>query len=207
MALTRWCLVVLASLVAYLPMLLVEAHAGPRFMRVHGQAAPPYGFIQFCQAYKTECKGTGFRSTRYNASPNKLSELDAINRQVNTAVIPATDKEVYGVEEFWTFPGAMGDCEDYVVLKRRLLMDRGWPAGALLITVVLDENGEGHAVLTVRTVQGDFVLDNKVSEVKMWTNTPYRYVMRQSYINPQIWMSLDPAATASPQALAGLKTK
>ena len=185
----------------------VGASAEPRFMRVHGQAAPPYGFLQFCRAYQTECMRQTFRSRRFEASPARLSELDQVNRHVNASVIPATDDEVYGVEEYWTFPGAMGDCEDYVVLKRRILMNRGWPAGSLLITVVMDEHGEGHAVLTARTAQGDFVLDNKVSEVKLWTQTPYRYVMRQSYINPKVWMSLDPRATASPQALAGLRTR
>ena len=40
-------------------------------------------------------------------------------------------------------------------------MLRGWPESKLLITVVRDENNEGHAVLTVRTDEGDFILDNR----------------------------------------------
>ncbi len=203
----RWCALSLGALLAALPLFAHQSIAGPRYMRVHGQAAPPYGFVQFCQSFTAECISKGFDSRRFQASPDRLSELDEVNRKVNEAVIPATDNQVYGVEEFWTFPGAMGDCEDYVVLKRKMLMERGWPAGAVLITVVLDEKGEGHAVLTARTAQGDFILDNKDPEVKLWTSTPYRYVMRQSYINPKIWMSLDPSATASPQALAGLNTR
>jgi predicted transglutaminase-like cysteine proteinase len=71
-------------------------------------------------------------------------------------------------------------------------MARGWPGSALLLTVVRDEKGEGHAVLTARTVQGDFILDNKVNEVKSWNRTGYDFMMRQSYLNPMIWMSLDP---------------
>ena len=178
-----------------------------RFMRIHGQAIPPYGFVQFCKSHRRECQNPHPQNTRFRASPLRLSELDDINRRVNAAVKPATDNEVYGVEEHWTFPQLMGDCEDYVVLKRRILMDRGWPASALLITVVLDENGEGHAVLTARTAQGDFILDNKEQTVKLWSQTPYSFVMRQSYINPKVWMSLDPAATVTPQALAGLRTR
>ena len=71
-------------------------------------------------------------------------------------------------------------------------MELGWPASALLITVVRDERGEGHAVLTARTAQGDFILDNKTDEIKVWHRTRYDFVMRQSYLNPRVWMSLDP---------------
>ena len=62
-----------------------------------------------------------------------------------------------------------------------MLMDRGWPTSSLLMTVVRDEKGEGHAVLTARTAQGDFILDNKVDEVKLWHQTRYEFIMRQSY--------------------------
>ncbi len=44
-----------------------------------------------------------------------------------------------------------GDCEDYALLKRKMLMQAGWPREALLMTVVRDKKGEGHAVLTVKT--------------------------------------------------------
>lgn len=182
-------------------------NAKSRYMRVHGQAIPPYGFLQFCRSFSSECRAGQRRNARFAASLNRLIELDEINRKVNRAVLPATDAEIYGVEEFWTFPKVKGDCEDYVVLKRRLLMNAGWPASALLITVVMDENGDGHAVLTARTTQGDFVLDNKTTEVKLWSQTPYRYVMRQSFIDPNIWMSLDPRATVTPQSLAGFRTQ
>ena len=53
-----------------------------------------------------------------------------------------TDLDLYGRIEHWTYPAAMGDCEDYVLLKRRLLRERGWPSSALLITVVRDENNK-----------------------------------------------------------------
>ncbi|MEO1695401.1 MAG: transglutaminase-like cysteine peptidase [Pseudomonadota bacterium] len=179
-----------------------------RFMRVYGTAAPPYGFVQFCQSFQDECRAPDTMSSRrFDATTARLAELDEINRAVNLAVAPATDEEIFGVREHWTMPGARGDCEDYVLLKRRMLMERGWPASALLITVVFDENDEGHAVLTARTAQGDFVLDNKTNALLSWEATPYRYVMRQSYLNPQVWMALDPSMTQSPQALAGLATQ
>ena len=40
-------------------------------------------------------------------------------------------------------------------------MQAGWPRQALLITVVRDKKGDGHAVLTVKTDKGEFILDNQ----------------------------------------------
>lgn len=165
--------------------------SAPSFMRVFGTAYPPFGFVQFCERMPDECQAGPQAEARIPATPDRLSELDEINRSINRQIVPTTDLELYGVSEYWTMPTTHGDCEDYVLLKRRVLMERGWPASALLITVVRDEQGEGHAILTVRTAHGDFVLDNKNSDVKLWHQTNYRFVMRQSYINPRLWMSLD----------------
>ena len=175
------------------------------FMKIHGQALPPYGYVEFCKKFKNECLAPSRPVyARFNATPERLSELDATNRAVNARIQPATDQSLYGLEEYWTFPVSKGDCEDYVVLKRKMLMDLGWPPSALLITVVRDELGDGHAVLTVRTRQGDFVLDNKVDDVRLWSRTPYQYLMRQSYINPRIWMALDPGASSRQVPVAGV---
>lgn len=168
------------------------APAPTNFMKIFGTALPPFGFVHFCDRMPAECVAGQIDDSRLAATPARLSELDEVNRAINRRIVPTTDLELYGVSEYWTLPTTHGDCEDYVLLKRRVLMERGWPASALLITVVRDEQGEGHAVLTARTAQGDYVLDNKTSEVKLWHATGYRYVMRQSYINPRLWMSLEP---------------
>ncbi|MGB6906034.1 MAG: transglutaminase-like cysteine peptidase, partial [Methyloceanibacter sp.] len=81
-------------------------------------------------------------------------------------------------------------------LKRRMLIARGWPESTLLITVVRDENNEGHAVLTARTDVGDLVLDNKRQEIARWTDTPYTFVKQQSDRNPLVWTSLLPPSDA-----------
>ncbi len=81
----------------------------------------------------------------------------------------------------------------------------GWPVSALLMTVVRDEKGEGHAVLTARTMQGDFILDNKFEDVRLWSQTPYEYVMRQSYINPHVWVALDTRHSPLATSLSGLE--
>jgi predicted transglutaminase-like cysteine proteinase len=175
---------------------------GP-YMRVFGPSQPPYGYVRFCEQNPDECASRG-TDTRFQATAERLSELDEINRQVNRAVQPATDTEIYGVSEYWTLPGERGDCEDYALLKQKLLIARGWPSSSLLLTVVRDEKGEGHAVLTARTSQGDFVLDNKIEHVMLWNKSDYEFVMRQSYLDPRVWVSLDPKDLTSPASLAGV---
>ena len=172
----------------------------PSFMRIFGPAQPPYGYLQFCSTNPQYCTAGGklshAASQRFEATPERLSELDEVNRQVNQAIEPYTDQELYGVSEYWTLPTSRGDCEDYALLKRDELERRGWPRSALLLTVVRDEIGEGHAVLTVRTKHGDFVLDNKTPDVRLWSELPYHFVMRQSYVNPMVWVSLDKTYSA-----------
>jgi predicted transglutaminase-like cysteine proteinase len=203
--------IAIAAIVSSTLMLPVAATANPLshrqgapYMRVYGVAQPPYGHVQFCERMPVECKAGAIDEQRFNATADRLSELDKINRQVNREIVPATDLEIYGQTEYWTIPTTRGDCEDYALLKRKRLIARGWPASALLMTVVRDEKGEGHAVLTARTVQGDFVLDNKVNEIKIWHKTGYQYVMRQSYLNPRIWMTLDPVDGTTEMHLSGV---
>jgi predicted transglutaminase-like cysteine proteinase len=173
------------------------------YMRAFGVAQPPHGFVQFCDSQPHHCQSNWRGVERFRATPERLSELDEVNRLVNAAVQPVTDLEAYGVEEYWTLPTNRGDCEDYALLKRKILIQRGWPQSALLLTVVRDELGEGHAVLTARTAQGDFVLDNKITDVRIWHATPYKYLMRQSYVNPEAWVSLEEAIISRPVVSAG----
>jgi predicted transglutaminase-like cysteine proteinase len=181
-----------------------QDYASP-FMRVFGITQPPYGFVNFCERNPKECAQGPQEEQRFFATAARMLELDNINRAVNHEIEPITDIELYGVTDYWTIPITKGDCEDYVLLKRKRLMALGWPASALLITVVRDERGEGHAVLTVRTVQGDFILDNKTDEIRVWHRTRYDYVMRQSYLNPRVWMSLDPREVDTSLPSAGVR--
>jgi predicted transglutaminase-like cysteine proteinase len=117
--------------------------------------------------------------------------IKEINRAVNFSVMPKTDLELFGKEEVWTYPDIAGDCEDYVLLKRHMLMERGFSAADVLITVVRKPDGEGHAVLTLRTSEGDFVLDNLEDEVKLWRDTPYSYLKRQASNNSGRWVTIE----------------
>ena len=181
-----------------------QDYASP-FMRVFGLTQPPYAFVSLCDRMPRECARGPQEEQRFYATPARMAELDAINRSANHEIEPVTDIELYGMTDYWTVPVSKGDCEDYVLLKRKRLLALGWPPSSLLITVVRDERGEGHAVLTARTMQGDFILDNKTDEIKVWHRTRYDFVMRQSYLDPRVWMSLDPKEMDSSLPSAGVR--
>ena len=61
---------------------------------------------------------------------------------------------------------------------------------AAVATAVRKPDGEGHAVLTVRTDEGDFILDNLSDTVKPWEATGYRYLKRQSTTHTGRWVSV-----------------
>ena len=131
------------------------------------------------------------KTTAPKLTSKRWRELVEINDFSNNVVEPVTDMDLYGVEEHWTYPKSYGDCEDYVLLKRYMLLQRGWPESSLLITVVKQPNGDGHAVLTVRTDRADFVLDNLEGEVKQWDKTPYRFLKRQSTRHTGRWTTIN----------------
>ena len=115
---------------------------------------------------------------------------------VNATVKPMNDYDIYGKDEVWAYPRGAGDCEDYVLEKRRDLMSKGISLSDLLITVVRKPDGEGHAVLTVRTDEGDYVLDNLTDAIKPWEETGYRYLKRQSTTHTGRWVTIREGNTA-----------
>ncbi len=159
-------------------------------MRIMGKANPPIGHYEFCQTYQSECQPTSVDMGPIKLTQEKWQAILDVNYTVNTTITPMTDMEIYGVEEKWAYPTTAGDCEDFVLLKRKMLMQKGFDASALLITVVLQPNGEGHAVLTVRTDRGDFILDNMRNKVMLWADTEYTYLKRQSNEDPGRWVKL-----------------
>ena len=153
-------------------------------------ARSPIGWVEFCAENPGDCR-RGSQPRDIVMSQTAWRDLVRVNKWVNETVKPITDMDHWGVIERWSLPAdGYGDCEDYVLLKRKMLIDAGWPLEALLITVVRDKKGEGHAVLTVKTDKGEFVLDNQNETVLAWTDTGYRFVKRQSQSDPNVWVML-----------------
>jgi predicted transglutaminase-like cysteine proteinase len=190
--------------IAWVVAAAARAPAGARegflFVSVGETSRPPIGWVEFCARRQWECNVAPTAPRDVVLTPKAWKDLVRINRHVNERIRPMTDLEHHGVVEKWSYPDdGYGDCEDYVLLKRRMLMEAGWLREALLITVVRDHKGDGHAVLTVKTDQGEFVLDNQNEDIVMWSETGYRFVKRQSQSDPNSWVALgDPrAATAT----------
>ena len=156
----------------------------------------PYGWIDFCHRYAGECAGGVLAPVDIKLTRTAIGEIARINSWVNDNVEPVSDMDHWGVIDQWDIPlDGKGDCEDYALYKRKLLIAEGFPRQALLMTVVKDERGEGHAILTVKTNRGEFVLDNMHREIKPWTKTGYRFVKRQSQMDANVWMQIgDPTA-------------
>jgi predicted transglutaminase-like cysteine proteinase len=152
---------------------------------------PPIGWVQFCQDMPEDCVSRQSAPTSISLSEGAWRKIVSINATVNREVLAMTDQEQWGSPEHWSYPSTgKGDCEDYVLEKRRRLAKAGFPLNALLITVVRDQKGDGHAVLTVKTDRGDFILDNQVGKIVAWKETGYRFIKRQSDENPMRWVSL-----------------
>ncbi|MGO8798731.1 MAG: transglutaminase-like cysteine peptidase [Roseiarcus sp.] len=161
------------------------------YAAVGEETSVPYGWVDFCRRYEGECEGERVGAVDINLSPRAAHEIDRVNRWVNAHVEPISDLDHWGLADRWDYPiDGRGDCEDYALLKRKLLIEMGFPRQALLMTVVKDEAGEGHAILTVKTNKGEFVLDNLNDETRPWTAAGYRFVKRQSQHDPNVWVML-----------------
>lgn len=162
-----------------------------------GEARPVWGWVDFCRRMPGECGGGRVAARDVRLDGRVWNTMVDVNRSVNTAIEPVTDQEHWGVPDHWDIPtDGKGDCEDYVLLKRKMLVERGFPRQALLVTVVIDTHGDGHAVLTVKTDHGDFVLDNMRDDILAWVKTGYRFVKRQSQEDQNRWVALDDGVQA-----------
>ncbi|WP_378946285.1 transglutaminase-like cysteine peptidase [Mesorhizobium sp. ANAO-SY3R2] len=167
------------------------ASAASQPMATGGLTSQPIGHYDFCRLNPAECA-----IKQRDTGPEELTgelwrKIVSINVAINAAIKPMNDIDIYGRDEVWTYPdNGEGDCEDYVLEKRRTLSREGVSLSNLLITVVRKPDGEGHAVLTVRTSRGDFILDNLTDAVQQWDETGYNFLKRQSTENTGRWVSI-----------------
>jgi predicted transglutaminase-like cysteine proteinase len=167
------------------------AWANAGFMPGGMRTTQPIGHYEFCERELGECAQLTAKQPPVELTRALWAEMVDVNNIVNLMIEPRTDMEMWGREEVWSYPTLVGDCEDYVLEKRRRLRSFGVPAGNLLITVVRQPNGDGHAVLTVRTSSGDYILDNLEPRILGWTETEYQFLKRQSERHSGLWVSVN----------------
>ena len=162
----------------------------------------PAGFVSFCTRFADQCTRPDDAAASIALTSASWATLRQVNDSYNRAIRPKDDIIHYGRAEYWNIPtDGYGDCEDYALSKRKALIDAGFPAPALRIALVMTRDAERHAVLTVTTEQGDFVLDNLRRDIIGWDQTGYEWIERQDPARAWGWVALgkatDPTYIAS----------
>lgn len=140
----------------------------------------PLGYQLMCLKTPAECKGGGSAVARN--STQFMALIQKVNTSVNRSITPRSD----GAVDRWSADGNTGDCEDYVLSKRKALIKAGVSPSSLRIAFVKTSWGEGHAILVVKTSTGDFVLDNLNGKVRPLSQSGYR-VVSMSGADPRKW--------------------
>lgn len=166
-----------------------------------GEARPVIAWVDFCRRNPQECRVDTTEPDQIELNQKNWKTIVSTNLRTNREIEPVTDMDHWGQIDRWDMAeDGKGDCEEYVLVKRRKLIEAGIPRRALLVTVVIDDENQGHAVLMVRTNRGDFILDNKRNAVLPWQQTGYIYVKRESQ-HKVAWTSLggqgSPTVTAA----------
>ncbi len=171
---------------------------------VGGETSIPYGWVDFCNRHAEECTIGKLKPVDVRLTKETWRTLNEINTFANNMIEPISNYDHWGTTlDHWDYPvDGKGDCKIYALFKRKLLIERGFPRQALLMTIVRDLNGEGHAILTVKTDRGDFVLDNLSKNVRPWNATGYQFFKRQAQNDPNVWLSLGGSTGSAPTEAA-----
>jgi predicted transglutaminase-like cysteine proteinase len=126
--------------------------------------------------------------------PGLWKQVVDVNRKVNEVVHERSDLSATGMVDQWDLPivdGTLGgDCEDYALEKRRLLLEAGLPASALSLAIVRTSWGQSHAVLLVTTDRGEYVLDSLSPWISAWSDLNYAWVQRQAPGSQMRWVGI-----------------
>jgi predicted transglutaminase-like cysteine proteinase len=95
------------------------------------------------------------------------AQLETVTHTVNGAIRYISDQAHHGTPDLWTAPletlaAGMGDCEDYAILKYRVLREAGVSQNDLRIVLLRDTiTREAHAVLAAQAGGRWYILDNR----------------------------------------------
>lgn len=154
------------------------------WLKTGGATSKPYGHVEYCRGRASDCRAHGGSA---KPAPNRSQLLQSVNSTINRSIKPVSDTKLHGKREVWSFPASAGDCEEFALAKRAALLRRGYKAGDLLIAVG-NKRGERHAVLVVRTKDGDFVLDNMDDRVMPVHKAGMRFSKIQSPVDAGSWV-------------------
>lgn len=120
---------------------------------VRKTASSPIAFSLYCLRNIDECPTKGPKKVAWTTELR--SKIVEVQHRVNADITPRND-----AADVWQADVAFGDCDDYVMTKRRHLIKAGIPATAMDLRIKRLADGQGHVTLLVRTTEGTYELDN-----------------------------------------------
>ncbi len=161
---------------------------------VAGRWKPIYAAIAGCIGNACGGKSAAFNRIVGTARQERfVQKLDLVNRRINRLIAYKRDTVVYGKLDHWAKPAEIlkrgaGDCEDFAILKMAALAEAGVPVKSMSLVVLQDrEKNVFHAVLSVATGSGNFILDNVRDTVIKDTALP-SYVPLYSFSTDRAWI-------------------
>ena len=167
---------IIISIFLWLVIGLVYVHASSN------TTLPPFSFVKYCVENPRYCEKSAVEQTT-----DDYALLNKINILVNHTMESVDEPNG---QDVWHSNGKSGDCEDFALTKRKMLIDLGIPQSALRIATAYTNEGLGHAVLVVKTKKGNLVLDNLTDDIKIWNKTALHWIKIQSETDPRIWYFL-----------------
>lgn len=143
----------------------------------------PLAFQFFAKENPSEVVKRGLAVMKVTTA--NLKELKQINTLVNKKIKPRVDKS----DKYSLFP-VYGDCEDYAISKRHMLISAGFSPSALRLASCKLISDETHMVLILKTTQGDLVLDNLSNFIIQRKDCHYKFLSIMSD-DPMIWVDAD----------------
>jgi predicted transglutaminase-like cysteine proteinase len=173
------------SLLCCLPVQQIRAESASKAI------LPPFAHTLFCIRYPKDCDPAPGWTFGNVSLKDRRHQLDFVQDWVNAGIAP---KEVDPRQvHVWSILPSEGNCNDYAVSKRHILLKSGWPASSLLLAeVTVASNGEPHLILIARGAGGSWVLDNLRSSVVSLEGARNDYIWRriQTPENPKLWTTL-----------------
>lgn len=138
----------------------------------------PAGFYRMCIDSPSDCRRAS--QTRVLS----VEEVQEINSSVNASIRPRVE---FPGKDDWRMGPRTGDCEDYAITKRRLLIARGLGSANARIAVG-ELKGGSHAVLLVTLSGQTYVLDNLTNTIWSAERSTMKITSIQSANNPRMWL-------------------
>ncbi|WP_053239942.1 transglutaminase-like cysteine peptidase [Pleomorphomonas koreensis] len=138
----------------------------------------PTGWYRLCSDDPAQCRPV-------TGTMPDLGEVDAVNRLINDRMRPQAEANGADV---WKVGGLKGDCEDYALAKRDLLLRYGVGSAYARMAVGMTAAGDSHAVLIVTTTAGLYVLDNLQQRVVPLARSTMQITAIQSPFDPRLWI-------------------